>query len=106
MTNSWWDATWLNEGFASYFEYIGLAPVQPTWDIMNQFVVNMFQNALAADASASAHPLTKPGLYNYADIRTMFTSITYDKGGSVLRMMHNLMGDAFQEGIQKYLTDQ
>lgn len=57
-----------------------------------------------ADAVPTAHPMTNKDIYNYADIRTMFTTISYDKAASVIRMIHNLMGENFQAGVQEYLT--
>lgn len=71
---------------------------------MDQFPVTTLQASFQPDSLSTAHPLTDPGKYSYADIRTMFDSITYDKGGSILRMIHNLMGNTkFQTAIRQYL---
>lgn len=60
------------------------------------------------DATPETHPLTNTGnIFSYADIRTMFDTITYDKGGSVLRMTHNLMGEnKFKTAIRAYIAKQ
>ena len=39
VTPSWWTDLWLNEGFASYVEYLGVEAVQPQIKLMEQFVI-------------------------------------------------------------------
>ena len=38
MTPSWWDDLWLNEGFASYVEYMGVDHVHPDWFMVSEIV--------------------------------------------------------------------
>ena len=35
VTMEWWDGLWLNEGFASFVEYIGTAAKEPDWNMVN-----------------------------------------------------------------------
>lgn len=34
MTMDWWDDLWLNEGFASFFEYVGVEKAEKDWGMV------------------------------------------------------------------------
>lgn len=38
VTPSWWDDLWLNEGFASYMEYVGVDFVHPEWNMVSVLI--------------------------------------------------------------------
>ena len=40
VTLAWWDDLWLNEGFASYMEYKGVAQYHEDWDMESQFLTS------------------------------------------------------------------
>lgn len=35
VTVAWWNDLWLNEGFASYVEYLGADNAEPTWNLVS-----------------------------------------------------------------------
>ncbi|PNF37826.1 Aminopeptidase N [Cryptotermes secundus] len=104
VTLQWWDYTWLNEGFARLFQYLSTDTVETEWRLMEQFVVDQQHTVFANDALLSAQPLTSES-NTPAEISAKFGTITYSKGGSVLRMLrHILTPETFQKGVQRYLT--
>lgn len=34
VTMDWWDDLWLNEGFASFFEYVGVEEAEKEWGMV------------------------------------------------------------------------
>jgi len=105
VTLQWWDYTWLNEGFARLFQYLAMDKIEPDWRLMEQFVVDQQHSIFANDALLSAQSLTSES-NTPAEISAKFGTITYSKGGSVLRMLsHVLTPQTFQKGLQRYLTE-
>ncbi|XP_076247540.1 suppressor of ER stress-induced death isoform X2 [Calliopsis andreniformis] len=105
VTPSWWTDLWLNEGFASYVEYIGMNAVEPTWKILEQFVVYDMQSVLGLDALQSSHPISIE-VGHPDEIGEIFDKISYEKGASIIRMMdHFLTTNVFKQGLTNYLNE-
>uniref|UniRef100_A0A1I8JML7 Aminopeptidase n=1 Tax=Macrostomum lignano TaxID=282301 RepID=A0A1I8JML7_9PLAT len=77
VTMQWWTQLWLNEGFASWVEYLCIDHCYPEFDI------------------DVGHP---------DEIDETFDAISYSKGAAVIRMLHAWLGEpAFRRGLQQYL---
>ncbi|XP_067327470.1 aminopeptidase N [Anolis sagrei] len=106
VTLRWWNDLWLNEGFASYVEYLGADAAESTWNIKDLMVSNEMYRVMAIDALASSHPLSflENEINSPAEISEVFDSIAYSKGASVLRMLSEfLTEERFKRGLQSYL---
>ena len=42
VTPVWWDDLWLNEGFASYVQYLGVEHVHPDWNMVKSTLKIVF----------------------------------------------------------------
>ncbi|CAH1252312.1 ERAP1 [Branchiostoma lanceolatum] len=103
VTMTWWNDLWLNEGFASFVEFIGVDKVFPEWKMMDQFVATDLQTALYADALSNSHPISVT-VHRPEEVEEIFDSISYDKGASILRMLESFLGrETFLKGLTSYL---
>ncbi|XP_038078352.1 endoplasmic reticulum aminopeptidase 1-like [Patiria miniata] len=103
VTMEWWNDLWLNEGFATYVQYIGTNEYNPDWHMMEQFTVFTTQTALEADSQGNSHPISVP-VADPNEINAIFDSISYDKGSSLIRMLNDFLPEGiFLKGLQKYL---
>ncbi|XP_069622290.1 aminopeptidase N [Ranitomeya imitator] len=108
VTIRWWNDLWLNEGFASYVEYLGANKAEPTWNIIDLAVLYDVHNVMGVDALASSHPLTsnENEVNSPSEISALFDSITYSKGASVIRMLSSFLTEGlFVKGLQAYLKE-
>ncbi len=104
VTMRWWTDLWLNEGFASWIEYLAVDHIYPEWQMWTQFTVDEQHRALKLDALKHTHPIEVP-VRHPDEIRTIFDTISYSKGASVIHMLHEYLGkDAFRDGLRHYLA--
>jgi aminopeptidase N len=103
VTMEWWDGLWLNEGFATFTEYIGTDATEPSFHMLEEFLTYDVFPAFSADGVNESHPIIET-VSNPDEINELFDSISYSKGGSVLRMIRNVLTpEKFQQGISQYL---
>lgn len=67
----WWTHLWLNEGFASWIEYLCVDHCFPEYDIWTQFVSADYTRALDLDALDSSHPIEVSLLSVFPSPRTL-----------------------------------
>lgn len=103
VTMKWWTDLWLNEGFASYIEYLAVDKIFPEWKIWDQFLTSDTAVALRLDALSNSHPI-EVEVHHPSEINEIFDAVSYSKGASVIKMLAEYIGhDAFQKGLQHYL---
>lgn len=104
VTMNWWTHLWLNEGYASFVEFLCVDHVFPEYDIWTQFVTDMYTRALELDGLRNSHPIEIP-VGHPSEIDEIFDEISYNKGASVIRMLHNWLGEEdFRRGMGLYLN--
>lgn len=83
---------WLNEGFASWIENVGADFCLPELNVWTHFLSTRTCSALALDSLENSHPI-EVVVNSPAEINEIFDNISYSKGASVIRMLHNYIGD-------------
>ncbi|MBI2196944.1 M1 family metallopeptidase [Candidatus Daviesbacteria bacterium] len=103
VTMEWWTHLWLNEGFASFIEFLAIDHIFPEWDIWTQFVGSEMGEAFSLDGLKNTHPI-EVEVGHPAEISEIFDKVSYSKGASILRMLMSYLGEKdFQKGLQFYL---
>jgi len=103
VTMKWWNDLWLNESFATFMATKAVDALYPEWDFWDQFLISEMTGGLSLDSLKSSHPIDVP-VKSPADVRQIFDEISYNKGGCVLMMLENFIGeDNFQKGLHGYL---
>ncbi|KAJ7407487.1 Glutamyl aminopeptidase [Willisornis vidua] len=111
VTMDWWDDLWLNEGFASYFEFLGANATEPDWQMLEQVLIDDVLPVMKDDSLLSSHPIVVD-VSSPAEITSVFDGISYSKaqtscdtqGASILRMIQDwITPELFQKGCQVYL---
>ena len=105
VTMRWWNDLWLNESFATFMATKFVDMLYPEWDMWEQFAGDAVSTAMSLDALRSTHPIDVE-VSSPAEVREIFDAISYDKGGSILLMLEDYVGEAaFRRGLRRYLRD-
>ncbi|CAF0711353.1 unnamed protein product [Brachionus calyciflorus] len=104
VTPAWWNDLWLNEGFASWVEYLGYNHTHPEWRDLDFFFVQKL-GPFVQDSLESSHPISVP-VKDPSQINSLFDAISYSKGASIIRMMNAFLTEnTFKKGVSNYLKN-
>ena len=103
VTMKWWNDLWLNESLATYMTPLAIENVTEFKNAWSLFSIRTKYNAYVQDETPTTHPISSEVPDTNAT-RVVFDSITYNKGGSVLKQLVAIVGEeAFFNGIKNYL---
>jgi len=103
VSPEWWSFLWLNESFATYMAYKASDALFPEWNVWEEYLAQITSAGKALDSLRSSHPV-EVVVRDPSEVDQIFDAISYNKGGSVLRMLEGAIGEeAFREGIRRYL---
>ncbi|XP_047984433.1 membrane alanyl aminopeptidase-like [Leguminivora glycinivorella] len=106
VTCAWWDVLWLNEGFARFYTYFLADLVRPDLGFETRFIIEQVHTSMISDSIDSAHPLTDPSVNDPTSVSAHFSTITYARGASVIRMTEHFLGNfTFVKGMQNYMKE-
>ncbi len=103
VTMRWWNGIWLNEAFATFMEVACCDAYRPDWKRWTTFSLERTM-AFDTDALVSTRSVEFP-VAAPDECAGMFDVLTYQKGGALLRMLEQYLGEEeFRRGISHYLT--
>ncbi|KAG6458925.1 hypothetical protein O3G_MSEX011121 [Manduca sexta] len=106
VTCDWWDVLWLNEGFARYYEYFLTDWVETDMGLEERFINEQVHASLLSDSANNPHALSSSGINTPAQVREMFSTISYNKGAAIIRMAEHLLGfNVHRQGLRNYLVE-
>lgn len=102
VTMRWWNGIWLNEAFATFMATAAANDFNPDWHRWDQFSLDRSM-AFDVDSLEKTRPI-EVEVNSPQDADAMFDLLTYEKGGSVLRMLEQYLGEErYRDGIRYYL---
>ena len=105
VSPEWWSYLWLNESFATYMAYKAADAIFPEWTVWDEYLADITSGGKSLDALRSSHPV-EVLVSDPNEVDQLFDAISYNKGGSVLRMLEDAIGsDAFRDGVRRYLKN-
>lgn len=96
----------LKEGLATYYQYFGVKWIESDWELEEQFVVEGYHNSMMFDSTDNTHPMTDTSVTTKVQSRGIFTLVSYNKAGSIIRMLEHYIGsDKYQLTLKTFLGD-
>ncbi|XP_042311855.1 aminopeptidase Q [Sceloporus undulatus] len=107
VTMEWWNDLWLNEGFASYLEYLGAHYIDSTVSLDQIFSSSVLLPMLEWDSLIESQSLSDTREKRKADeIIHLFGTVTYKKGASIIRMLSSFLTETlFFKALHSYLNE-
>ena len=104
VTAASWEEIWLNEAFANWMETKVSERFNPQWHERLRRRPWLDQT-MTGDAGAATRAI-RSGTVNESSVFNVFDSITYNKGGAVLAMLEEWIGEEpFRQGLARYMKD-
>lgn len=92
VTCEWWSTLWLNEGFATFYEPYFVNELYPEWEELDSYM-EIQSSGMDEDGLPSSHAIVLP-VESPDEGQDVFDGVTYEKGGSVLRMISSYLDQA------------
>jgi puromycin-sensitive aminopeptidase len=103
VSPEWWSFLWLNESFATFMAYKAEDALFPEWHVWEEYLAAITSAGKSLDSLRSSHPV-EVIVRDPNEVDQIFDAISYNKGGSVLWMLEQSMGEeAFRKGVSAYL---
>jgi aminopeptidase N len=104
VTMRWWDDLWLNEAFAEFACHWAAERATRYTDVWASHLVGDKLRAYLSDQGPASHPIHQP-IHDVAQAASIFDSITYPKGASVLQQLMTYVGEEhFRTGLAAYFA--
>jgi aminopeptidase N len=104
VTAASWDEIWLNEAFATWLAGKATARFNPSWhtDLERRAP---WDRTMAGDAGGATRAI-RGGAVSEGSVADVFDDVTYVKGGAVLGMLEQWLGDEpFRLGLAAYMRE-
>jgi aminopeptidase N len=99
-----WEEIWLNEAFATWMEAKAADHFFPEWQTVSSGR-GWIERTMERDATDATRAI-RSGAVREDRVSDVFDGITYSKGGAVLSMIEQWVGDAnFQKGLAAYMAE-
>jgi cytosol alanyl aminopeptidase len=102
VTMPWWDDLWLNEAFATWLSYKIVDQIKPQFRVAERLLARS-HDVMTKDSLIAARIIRQP-IQSTHDIHNAFDGITYSKGGAVLSMLENYLGqEPFRLAVSSHI---